>query len=142
MDFLSNLYQVFATASHAAQPSTNLDMILHILKGIIALVGTLVILIGVFVSAYQFAYLKFFHEKSRKKGWSIEVIRRNLGLTIVLGLEFIIAADVVSTISAPDYYSVGILAIVVVIRTFLSYSLSREISELPAEQKSKIKKEL
>ena len=141
MDFINNSYQLLATASHSTQPLTGLDAILHILKGIIALVGTVVILIGVFISAYQFAYMKVFPGQAHKKGWGIELIRRDLGLTIVLGLEFIIAADVISTISAPDYYSVGILAIVVMIRTFLSYSLSREINELPAGQKSKIKKE-
>jgi len=140
MDFLNHFYQLFNLNPHATTPSpSGLYSVLFILKGIIAFVGTLVILIGVMASAYQFAFLKLFSQKAKARHWDIELIRRNLGLTIVLGLEFIIAADVVSTTTAPDYYSVGVLAIVVVIRTFLSYSINKEINLLTPKQKQSLK---
>jgi uncharacterized membrane protein len=48
------------------------------------------------------------------------VYRRRLGRSILLGLEFLIAADIISTIAVdPTFESVGVLALIVLIRTFL-----------------------
>lgn len=56
-------------------------------------------------------------------------IRRDLTNTIVFGLEFLIAADILSTIIAPTQEELVSLAFVVVIRTVLGYFLSREAVE-------------
>lgn len=54
--------------------------------------------------------------------------RVGLGRSILLGLEFLIAADIIRTVAIqPSFRSVGVLAIVVLIRTFLSFTLSAEI---------------
>lgn len=54
--------------------------------------------------------------------------RRNLGRSILLGLEFLVAADIIKTVAVtPTFTSVGVLAIIVLIRTFLSWSLQLEI---------------
>jgi uncharacterized membrane protein len=54
--------------------------------------------------------------------------RRSLGRSILLGLEFLVAGDIISTVAVdPTYRSVGVLAIVVAIRTFLSLELELEI---------------
>jgi uncharacterized membrane protein len=46
----------------------------------------------------------------------------------LLGLELLVGADIIGTITAPlTFTSVGLLAIVVIIRTFLSFSLETEI---------------
>jgi uncharacterized membrane protein len=46
----------------------------------------------------------------------------------LLGLELLVGADIISTITAPlTFESVGLLAAIVVIRTFLSFSLETEI---------------
>lgn len=56
------------------------------------------------------------------------IYRRRLGRVIILGLEFLIAADIVSTVAiSATFTSVGVLAAVVVVRTFLSFSLEFEI---------------
>lgn len=83
--------------------------------------------------------MKIIPNVAGKKGWTMDFVRRDLGRGIVLGLEFIIAADVISTTTTPDYYSLGILVIIVVVRTFLSYSLTREIEGLSASEKQKLK---
>lgn len=57
-------------------------------------------------------------------------IRLNLGIVLTLGLEFIVAADLIGTTTAPDYYSVGIVASIVLIRTVLSFTLNREINAI------------
>ena len=54
--------------------------------------------------------------------------RANLGRGILLGLELLVGADIMSTVTAPlTFTSLGLLAAIVVIRTFLSFSLETEI---------------
>lgn len=55
--------------------------------------------------------------------------RRRVGRSILLGLEFLVAGDIIRTVAvAPTYASVGVLAVIVLIRTFLSFSLDLEIT--------------
>jgi uncharacterized membrane protein len=57
-----------------------------------------------------------------------ERYRANLGRGILLGLEILVGADIVATVTAPlTFESVGLLGLIVVIRTFLSFSLETEI---------------
>ncbi len=54
--------------------------------------------------------------------------RANLGRGILLGPELLVAADIIATVTSPlTVTSVGLLAAVVLIRTFLSFSLETEI---------------
>ena len=54
--------------------------------------------------------------------------RQGVGRAILLGLEFLVAADIINTVAFdPTPYSLGILAGIVLIRTFLSFSLEVEI---------------
>ncbi|WP_374969533.1 DUF1622 domain-containing protein [Terrabacter sp. BE26] len=55
--------------------------------------------------------------------------RQQLGRTILLGLELLVAADIIRTVAVtPTLSSVLVLAIIVLIRTFLSFSLELEIT--------------
>jgi uncharacterized membrane protein len=55
--------------------------------------------------------------------------RQSLGRAILLGLELLVAADIIRTVAiAPTLESVGVLAAIVLIRTFLSFTLELEIS--------------
>ncbi len=57
-----------------------------------------------------------------------QAYRQALGRAILLGLEFLVAADIIRTVAiAPTFSSLGILAIIVAIRTFLSLELEMEI---------------
>ncbi len=62
--------------------------------------------------------------------------RAHLGRGILIGLEFLVAADIIRTVSIePTWSQVGILAVIVLIRTFLSMTLSMEINSwLPWER--------
>ncbi|WP_134497857.1 DUF1622 domain-containing protein [Microvirga pakistanensis] len=54
--------------------------------------------------------------------------RSNLGRAILLGLEFLVAADIINTVAIePSLQSLLILGGIVLIRTFLSFSLEVEI---------------
>ncbi len=54
--------------------------------------------------------------------------RRGVGRAILLGLEILVAADIIRTVAVdPTFGSAGVLAIIVAIRTFLSFSLEVEL---------------
>jgi len=67
----------------------------------------------------------------RRSGWSAKaylVLRQAFGGTLLLGLEILVAADLVRTIAvAPTLDNVLVLGLIVVIRTVLSFSLETEI---------------
>jgi len=109
--------------------TVNLHSFLVLVHQGISLCGVLIILIGVAVALWRFVI----YAVSSLQGipaYNINQIRLNLGRVLTLGLEFIVAADLINTTTAPDYYTVGIVAIIVLIRTFLSYTLNREINDL------------
>ena len=55
--------------------------------------------------------------------------RRQLGRSILLGLELLVAADIIRTVAiTPTLDSVLVLGLIVLIRTFLSFSLELEIT--------------
>ena len=55
--------------------------------------------------------------------------RRQIGRSILLGLEVLVAGDIIRTVATtPTFTSVGVLAMIVVIRTFLSWSLELEVT--------------
>ena len=55
-------------------------------------------------------------------------LRRGLGRAILLGLELFVAGDIIRTVTvSPSFTTVGVLAIIVAIRTFLSFTLEVEI---------------
>jgi uncharacterized membrane protein len=55
--------------------------------------------------------------------------RQQLGRSILLGLELLVAADIIRTVAVtPTLTSVAVLGGIVLIRTFLSFSLELEIT--------------
>lgn len=66
-----------------------------------------------------------------------ESFRQNLGRSILLGLELLVAGDIINTVAVePTLESVALLGLIVLIRTFLSFSLSIELEgTLPWKKK-------
>ena len=65
----------------------------------------------------------------RKAGDTYRQFRQQLGRVILLGLEFLVAADIIRTVAVtPDARSVAVLGGIVLIRTFLSFSLELEVT--------------
>ncbi len=97
--------------------------------------GIAVIVIG--VVAASVAYLKDCYTASAETAYIR--YRANLGRGILLGLEVLIGADIIATIISPlTWDSVGLLGLVVIIRTFLSFSLEAEIDgEWPWQRRSR-----
>ena len=57
-------------------------------------------------------------------------LRADMGRYLLLGLEFLIAADIIDSIIHRDMESLAELAIIVVIRTVISYFLEKEIEAI------------
>lgn len=56
-------------------------------------------------------------------------VRRRLGRGILLGLELLVAGDIIHTVAVElTFETVGVLAIIVLIRTFLSFALEVELN--------------
>lgn len=66
---------------------------------------------------------------ARLEGAVYVPFRRSLGRSILLGLELLVAADIIKTVAlTPTLESVAVLGGIVLIRTFLSFSLELEVS--------------
>jgi uncharacterized membrane protein len=67
--------------------------------------------------------------KGDAKEEAFKKVRQILGHGILLGLEFLVAADIIHTVAVElTFESVGVLALVVLIRTFLSFTLDLELT--------------
>lgn len=87
--------------------------------------GVLVIVIGALVSTVQFV-----RRLTEREGLDVAYgrYRQGLGRAILLGLEFLVAGDIIRTVAiSPTFTSVGVLAVIVAVRTFLSFSLEVEL---------------
>ncbi|MCD9087015.1 DUF1622 domain-containing protein [Stenotrophomonas sp. SY1] len=60
----------------------------------------------------------------------------SLARWLLLGLEFMLAADIVRTAIAPSWTDIGQLASIAVIRTFLNFFLERDLENAASEQAS------
>ena len=87
-------------------------------------IGVAAIAIGALISAAG-----ALSRLNRKTGDVYRVFREQLGRSILLGLEFLVAADIIRTVAIkPNATSVAVLGGIVLIRTFLSFSLQLEVT--------------
>jgi uncharacterized membrane protein len=94
----------------------------YIARGIEA-VGVIIISIGAVV-----ALLKYLFPFLQAKKGSYKQLRFDLGKAILLGLEILVAADIIATVvTEPTMTRVMTLGLIVLIRTFLSISLQVEL---------------
>ena len=85
--------------------------------------GVLAMLVGAVV-ALVVAATRF----TRDRAGAYRALREYFGRSILLGLEFLVAADIIRTVSQiPTLEKVLVLAFIVAIRTFLSFTLNLEI---------------
>lgn len=93
------------------------------LAKIIECCGVFTIVLGGTYATFEF--LKNHFKRSNK---AYDDYRGALGKAILLGLEIMVAGDIIGTVAVePTFKTLGALALVVLIRTFLSFSLEVEI---------------
>jgi len=97
----------------------------------VEVIGILIIIIGAILSLGRFLF-----KKQGEKFRSFQIIREELGRAILLGLEFLVAADIIMTVVfEATLENILNLGLIVLIRTFLSFALEIEIEgKLPWKQ--------
>ncbi|MEX2583187.1 MAG: DUF1622 domain-containing protein [Gemmatimonadota bacterium] len=107
----------------------NIDQAIHLLARAVEITGVFVMLGGVLVASWVF----FGDWSGRGLGEAYHSLRANLGRAILLGLEFLVVGDIIGTVAVePTFQNLGVLGVIVLIRTFLSLALEVEISgQLP-----------
>lgn len=99
--------------------------LVELLAVIIEGVGVLIIVNGLILAVAVALYEQY---RVRSTEQAYDKFRRLFGRILLLGLEVLVAADIVRTVALqPTLQNVGILALLVLIRTFLSWSLVVEL---------------
>ncbi len=105
-------------------PTGILVEIIHAIVVIFEMLGVIAMVVG-------FAMAAFFSVRTLARGRggsaAFQVLRTMIGSSILLGLEILVAADLIRTIMAPSLEEAAILALIVLIRTVLSISIQIEI---------------
>ena len=87
-------------------------------------VGVLVVVIGSAIASWAFVRTYRF----LPEGIAYRTYRRQLGRSIILGLEFLIAGDIIRTVVVADTLeNIAILGLIILIRSFLSVTLYLEV---------------
>ena len=101
----------------------NIEVYIDYIAKVTEAIGVLTIFLG---SLYSIG--KFMFSMRSKNPVSYLELRQSVGKSILLGLEILIAADIMATVvTKPTLKSVFILGLIVLIRTFLSLSLQVEL---------------
>jgi uncharacterized membrane protein len=115
---------ILTTPADQAPAETFTSVMDHVAEGFEAL-GAAVLVVGI-VWAFVLAVVAWRRSGQAAKGYL--ALRTAFGGTLLLGLEILVAADLVRTIAvAPTLDNVLVLGLIVVIRTVLSFSLETEI---------------
>ncbi len=104
----------------------SIEGIVHLAAHSIEVTGIAIIVLGAVAASFVFLL-----QASRSRLGFAKAYHRyrgNLGRGILLGLEFLVAADIIGTVAVePTFRNLGVLGVIVLIRTFLSFSLEVEI---------------
>jgi len=93
---------------------------------VVEFVGVAVLLLGALIAAVAFV-----RRLARREAFqdAYHVLRADLGRAILLGLELLVIADIIGTVAIePTLQNLAVLAVIVAIRTLLSFALELEVS--------------
>lgn len=94
--------------------------------GAVELIGVAVLLLGALIAALVFTRRMVGGEAFQE---AYHALRADLGRAILLGLELLVIADIIGTVAIePSLQNLGVLAVIVAIRTVLSFTLELEVS--------------
>jgi len=103
--------------------------LLHLAVVLASTVGVLVVLYGVLHGAVMFFRAEWAaYRRGRVDDMRLR-LRTSLGYFLLLGLEFLIAADILETLRSPGLQEMLVLFGVVIIRTIISFSLHWELQQ-------------
>lgn len=93
---------------------------------VVEFIGVAVLLLGALLAALVFVRRMMSGVVFQE---AYHALRADLGRAILLGLELLVIADIIGTVAIePTLQNLGVLALIVVIRTALSFALELEVS--------------
>lgn len=102
----------------------------------VGIIAILIVVYGVIMGIFEYILAEFRYFRIHRAGSvNFQNIRQDIGFHLLLGLEFLIAADIVRTVIRPSLEELAILGGIVAIRTLLSYFLGKEINLYQALKK-------
>jgi uncharacterized membrane protein len=111
---------------HASEAVATIRAIIEWAALVIEILGAAIIVAGVARVAVTRGTLRYLFQLD--KPGAFERYKQQMGRSLLLGLEFLVAGDVVRTVALePTLVNVAVLGLLVLIRTFLSWSLAVEI---------------
>ena len=111
---------------------------LNFLATIISVISLLIVTYGALIAFISFLINELMRFNGKYSPINIRKLRATFGTYLLLGLEFLIASDILKTVLEPTLNELAILGGVVVLRTVLSVFLNKEIKELEVETSSPI----
>jgi uncharacterized membrane protein len=101
--------------------------VMHYLAFGVGVIGVIVLLWGVMLGVGGLIRAEAMRFRGEKNYGRQARVRQTLGYYLLLGIEFLVAADVIETIKDPDLDTLLVLGLTVVIRTVISLSLGWEL---------------
>jgi uncharacterized membrane protein len=112
--------------------------VLEIISQVIGGIGIGIVVWGTFRGFVEFLISEL--RVLRKPGENVvpfQKISTTVGSYLLLGLEFLVASDIIDTVIKPTLEDAAMLLIIVAIRVILNYFLSREMAHYKADQAEK-----
>lgn len=107
-----------------------LNPYLNLIADMVALFGGMIMLVAVVVTAFRLTRVELAALRKVELAHDRRTLRHHLGYYILLGLEFIVVADILRTIIHPGWEELLVLGTVVLIRTIVSVTLNWELSRV------------
>ena len=105
---------------------------LDLLAAVISVTSLLIVTYGALIGIISFLKNEIRRFTGGYSITNIRKLRATFGTYLLLGLEFLIASDILKTVLEPTLNELGGI---VVLRTILSVFLNKEIKELESEEK-------
>lgn len=103
-----------------------IDQLAVIAGHVVELAGVAVLVFGAVLAMAMFL-VRLARRRSFRDAY--HELRADLGRAILLGLEFLVIADIIGTVAVePTLQNLSVLAVIVAIRTLLSFTLELEVS--------------
>lgn len=111
-----------------------LTIFLDFLATVISVLSLLIVTYGALIAILAFLKNEWKRFSGGYSNLNLRRLRANFGTYLLLGLEFLIASDILKTVLEPSLDELAILGGVVLLRTVLSFFLNREIRELETDE--------
>lgn len=108
---------------------------LNLLATIISVTSLFIVTYGALIGFISFIRNELKRFSGNYSPTNIRKLRAIFGTYLLLGLEFLIASDILKTVLEPTLNELAILGGIVVLKTILSVFLNKEIKELEIEEK-------